>query len=131
MEWTAALAGYVAAWTVGVVALSGMISWAVARRPNQAHSRARKKGLIFSPVRTNVLVIVGGAYLMLFAIFLVVAIFGTLDEASAYDIINGPLMALIGGSLAISKDLIPGGADEDPDGDNAEEGGEHQAETKT
>lgn len=29
------------------------------------------------------------------------------DVTMAYDVVKGPLMALVGGSLAISKDLIP------------------------
>ncbi len=35
---------------------------------------------------------------------------------SAYEVVKSPLMALIGGSLAISKDLIPLG-DSRPDSD--------------
>ena len=32
---------------------------------------------------------------------------GTMKASEAYEVLKGPLMALIGGSLAISKDLIP------------------------
>ena len=32
---------------------------------------------------------------------------GDIDTGHAYDVVKSPLMALIGGSLAISKDLIP------------------------
>ena len=34
-----------------------------------------------------------------------------MTAAAAYEVVKGPLMALIGGSLAISKDLIPLGID--------------------
>ena len=46
----------------------------------------------------------GIAYSILFLIFAVVAIFDT--PSSAYGIIGGPFVALIGGTLAIAKDLV-------------------------
>lgn len=56
------------------------------------------------PLRKNVLVLMGIAYCILFLIFAVVAIFET--PSSAYGIVGGPFVALIGGTLAIAKDLV-------------------------
>jgi len=39
-------------------------------------------------------------------VFLALLLKGGIKVAEAYDIISGPVMALIGGSLAIAKDLI-------------------------
>ena len=56
------------------------------------------------PFRKNVLALMGIAYGVLFLVFAVLAIFDT--PASAYGIIGGPFVALIGGTLAIAKDLV-------------------------
>ncbi len=60
------------------------------------------------PLRTNVLVLMLAGYLTVLLIFILL-VFGSdeVDVTMAYDIVKGPLMALVGGSLAISKDLIP------------------------
>ena len=60
-----------------------------------------------TPIRTNVLLLVGGGYFALLFMFTVMAIWGEMKIEEAYEVVKGPLMALIGGSLAISKDLIP------------------------
>ena len=60
-----------------------------------------------TPIRTNVLLLVGGGYFALLFMFTVMAIWGEMKIDEAYEVVKGPLMALIGGSLAISKDLIP------------------------
>ena len=63
------------------------------------------------PWRKNVLLLVGFAYLAILAVFGGIMLAGSpctiKDAADAYDTIKEPLMAVIGGSLAISKDLIP------------------------
>ncbi len=59
-----------------------------------------------TPLRANVLMLVGAGYATLLIMFCVMAYGGVMAE-SAYEVVMGPLMALIGGSLAISKDLIP------------------------
>ena len=67
-----------------------------------------------TPLRANVLILVGAGYATLLIMFCVMA-YGEMTAESAYEVVKGPLMALIGGSLAISKDLIPlgdGSADE-------------------
>lgn len=59
-----------------------------------------------TPLRANVQILVGAGYATLLIIFCVMA-YGEMTAESAYEVVKGPLMALIGGSLAISKDLIP------------------------
>ena len=65
---------------------------------------------MFNKIRPNVLILVGLGYLTVFAIFVIMVLNGEKDVkiaiSTAYDIVKGPLMALIGGSLAISKDLL-------------------------
>ena len=60
-----------------------------------------------TPLRINVLLLVGAGYVTLIAIFAFMALPGGMTADKAYEVVKGPLMALIGGSLAISKDLIP------------------------
>lgn len=56
--------------------------------------------------RKNVLALVGAGYLIIFFVFLMLLFKGGMKVDEAYSIVNGPIMALIGGSLAIAKDLI-------------------------
>ena len=60
-----------------------------------------------TPLRINVLILIGIGYVSLLIMFLTMVWRGGMDADSAYEVVKGPLMALIGGSLAISKDLIP------------------------
>lgn len=60
-----------------------------------------------TPLRINVLLLIGAGYLSILIIFWKTAVYGGMDVEEAYEVVKGPLMALIGGSLAISKDLIP------------------------
>lgn len=67
--------------------------------------------------RKNVLSLMLLAYLSLLGIFCVLVFGGdgsssTTETIEAYNIIKDPLMALIGGTLALAKDLVPFG-DED------------------
>ena len=57
-------------------------------------------------IRTNVLTLMIVAYITIFLMFFVVAFATELTAESAWDILLAPLMALLGGTLAISKDLI-------------------------
>ncbi len=57
------------------------------------------------PWRKNVLFLVSAGYATVLFVFSLLAA-GDLTAAQAYDAVQGPLMALIGGSLAIAKDLI-------------------------
>ena len=72
------------------------------RNHEEADEETQTKNII--PLRKNVLALMGIAYSILFLIFAVVAIFDT--PSSAYGIIGGPFVALIGGTLAIAKDLV-------------------------
>ena len=58
------------------------------------------------PVRWNVLLLVGIAYASALTIFAFLVLRGNMPVDEAYDVIEGPFMALIGGSLAIAKDLV-------------------------
>ncbi len=61
-----------------------------------------------TPTRTNVLALTLAGYIVVLVMFLILVLSAEqLTVEEAYEIIQGPLMALIGGSLAISKDLIP------------------------
>lgn len=66
------------------------------------------------PWRKNVLCLVISGYVTLLLIFGAMAWKGGMTAEHAYEVVKGPLMALIGGSLAISKDLIPLGIELDP-----------------
>ena len=67
-------------------------------------------------IRTNVLLLMGMGYGVVFISFLVLAIHASYNLkpedgigtalAAAYEVIESPLMVLIGGSIAISKDII-------------------------
>lgn len=59
------------------------------------------------PWRKNVLTLVISGYIVVLVMFLFMVLKGDMKPTDAYDLIQGALMALIGGSLAISKDLIP------------------------
>ncbi len=65
------------------------------------------------PWRKNVLSLMIIAYAAVMFVF-----FGLIDEGTdakdSYDVIKEPLMALVGGTLALAKDLVPFGLDEEP-----------------
>ena len=68
-------------------------------------------------IRWNVLILVGAGYVAVLAIFLMLVVDEKgMDAAGAYEVVKGPLMALIGGSLALAKDLLR--EDELPDSPN-------------
>ena len=56
-------------------------------------------------IRVNIMLLVGMGYLTVGSIFASLA-FGDLSAAEAYENVQNPLMALIGGSLALAKDLV-------------------------
>ena len=57
-------------------------------------------------MRWNVLFLMGAAYLVLTIFFVTICAHDEMTAVDAWDILQAPLMALIGGTLAISKDLI-------------------------
>jgi len=66
-------------------------------------------------VRFNVLALVAMGYFALLVIFVSMA-WGEMTATEAYDVVKSPFMALIGGSLAISKDLVDDGSTAVPGG---------------
>ena len=66
---------------------------------------------IAKPIRFNVLLLVGVGYGVVMVMFIAMCWKGGMNADKAYNVLEGPLMALIGGSLAIAKDLIS--ADDD------------------
>lgn len=67
----------------------------------------KEKETMKIPWRKNVLCLVISGYLTLLLMFGAMVWKGKMTAEAAYEVVKGPLMALIGGSLAISKDLIP------------------------
>lgn len=61
------------------------------------------------PWRKNVLTLVLAGYATVLFMFYWMVQGGGLTAEEAYNIVEAPLMAIVGGSLAISKDLIPFG----------------------
>lgn len=60
------------------------------------------------PFRKNVLLLVLSGYVVVLFMFgFAVGLTDSISAKEAYDMLEGPLMTLIGGSLAISKDLVP------------------------
>jgi len=64
-------------------------------------------------LRVNVLLIIGAGYLATGYVFYRILGLENMTAEDAYDIVSAPLMTLIGGSLAIAKDLIA--ADDHPE----------------
>ena len=58
------------------------------------------------PLRLNVLLLVGSGYFTMVIMFIAMTWKGGMTAGDAYEVVKGPLMALIGGSLAIAKDLL-------------------------
>lgn len=78
----------------------------------QKPKKRKRRGI---PFRKNVLILVGIGYFAVLIIFCSMA-FGEMTAETAYEVVKGPLMALIGGSLALSKDLVdnvPGSQNEE------------------
>lgn len=71
--------------------------------PEKNKKKEKVKNLI--PLRKNVLLLVGMGYFMVLAVFIGIA-WGCGTASEAFELVKSPLMALIGGSLALSKDLV-------------------------
>ena len=65
-------------------------------------SQSQSKGINW---RKNVLTVLGIAYAALLLIFVVMVLWGV-EPKMAYDSVDTPFVALIGGTLAIAKDLL-------------------------
>lgn len=59
-------------------------------------------------MRWNVLYLMSAAYFILLVLFITIAFTKEMTAVDARNMLEAPLMALIGGTLAISKDLITG-----------------------
>lgn len=55
------------------------------------------------PFRKNILLVISLGYA---AVLIVFGVLSCIDPENAFSAIEGPLMALIGGSLAVAKDLV-------------------------
>lgn len=69
-------------------------------------AKLKREKSVKIPWRRNVLTLVISGYLVLFLVFVAMMWPGEMKPDVAYEVVKGPLMALIGGSLAIAKDLI-------------------------
>jgi len=58
--------------------------------------------------RKNVLMLVGMGYTLMTLVFVVLLFEEGMTVSDAYDVIDGPVMALIGGSLTVANNLIDG-----------------------
>ena len=68
------------------------------------------------PLRRNVLILMTLGYFTVLAVFGIMVFGAGKEVVATYDVLEAPLMALIGGTLAISKDLVDGGVtDAEPD----------------
>lgn len=56
--------------------------------------------------RINVLVLIGSGFFTIMVIFSLMVWKGSCTPSSAYEVIESPLMALIGGSVAVAKDVL-------------------------
>ena len=57
-------------------------------------------------IRLNVLILVGCGYIAVVFMFTVMTFSEDMTAVTAYGVVEAPLMALIGGSLAIAKDVL-------------------------
>ena len=71
-------------------------------------TKQKKPGIKYVIKRFNVLYLMTAAYGSLLILFTVLALSKGISSAEAWNMLEAPLMALIGGTLAISKDLIGG-----------------------
>lgn len=79
--------------------------------PNPNKQAGQKKSKF--QFRPNVLILMLAAYGTLLLMFGILVFKANIPPDTAWDILKAPLMALIGGSIAIAKDLIQ---DEDKEG---------------
>lgn len=68
------------------------------------------------PLRLNVLFLIGFGYFLVLVVFCGLMIAADENANDAYSVIEAPLMALIGGSLALAKDILK--ADDDHHGED-------------
>lgn len=95
-------------WSLGLtvaiilLAVAWMYSWRKTRTGSSSPSEAGSRSI---PVRKNVLILMFFAYGALLGVFGIMVAVGV-DAKDAYDLVGVPFVALIGGTLAVAKDLI-------------------------
>ena len=91
----------------GAAFLGAIITYLVRQCFSKNHTEAGKENQSKNsiPWRKNVLTLLGIAYLSLFGLFLVM-VYSEVDPKEAYNLVGVPFVALIGGTLAVAKDLI-------------------------
>ena len=72
--------------------------------PSAAERAAPKRPKF--PLRWNVLGLMFAGYLSVVLVYVGLIFFAGEDAPDAYGVVEAPLMALIGGSVAIAKDLL-------------------------
>ena len=77
------------------------------KETEKGDSPERIRDYLATPIRLTVLLLVGAGYLTVLVMSTATVYQGTMKASEAYEVVKGPLMALIGGSMAIEKDLIP------------------------
>ena len=70
-------------------------------------------------IRWNVLILVLAGYVVIGGMFLVMTLGDGKAPIESYEIVEAPLMALVGGSLAIAKDLLRADEGKTDDGKDA------------
>ena len=86
--------------------LGVLITCAVQKCLSKHSDGNENKGKICIQWRKNVLVLLGLAYGSLVFLFVLMIFDGETTAKQAYELIGVPLVALVGGTLAIAKDLI-------------------------
>ena len=91
-------------WPAAVMLITVVIFLIAAAWFYMEYKNPRKKRVV---IRFNVLTLMSIAYGIVLTIFIfLVSKDNNIDATKAWNILEAPLMALIGGTLAISKDLI-------------------------
>ena len=75
-------------------------------RREQRDQKLKMKIHLKRPIRWNVIVLIAFGYATVLTMFVIVAIAEGAPSAIGVDLIQASLMALIGGTLAIAKDLV-------------------------
>lgn len=56
--------------------------------------------------RKNILALIGSGFATIVVIFILMVWKGSCTPSDAYEVIESPLMALIGGTVAVAKDVL-------------------------
>lgn len=96
-------------WLIGlsaaVVVAVGIATYSILRRRGGASAPEGREGGESLPWRKNVLAALAMAYASLLVVFGLMLLNGV-DAKDAFNAVNVPFVALVGGTLAIVKDLV-------------------------